>query len=524
MPIISLPLTDPAQAGVGLNLDLSASELPPKAWSRGQNVRFNAKGIRPTRADRLLVSSGVAFHDASAALDISSDTPLWAVGANAAVYALNAVTLTDITRVSGPYTGATADRWRFANLHGLLFLTNGVDKPQVWNPMTVGTKLIDLPNWQATVRCNVLRPFKNFLVALNILKGSTRYNSMVKWSHPADPGLVPPSWDELDTTKDAGEYALSETLGAVVDLVPLRDVAIIYKEDSVWAMQYVGGAYIFKFSKLFDTFGIPQANCAVEFLPGQHICFTGDDLILHNGQAAASLADNRVRNLLRGLSKQSSMSSFLALNMVETEVWLCLAVKTTVPNAVDTALIYNWTAKTFSIRDFSVLCYAIGEGRLLSLTDTWTTITSTWDTEGRTWDEAGKSETINRLLGVSQGGLYQMDANNTRTTPTLCERTGIGVPMRSGQPPDTTAMKFLKRIWPRVVGETGDILTFTLGLQNFPDQDVVWKEPKSYTIGVTKKLDFTANCRLFGLRIESAGGGPWTLLGLDAEVEFAGEN
>jgi len=524
MPIISFPLTDPGQAGVGLNLDLSASELPPKAWTRGQNVRFNATGIQPTRADRLLASSGVAFHDAAPAVDISTDTPLWCVGANVAVYALNGATLTDITRVSGVYTGATTNRWYAANLHNLLFLTNGVDKPQVWNPTAVGTKLIDLPNWQSTVRCTVLRAFKNFLIALDVLKGSTRYNSMVKWSHPADPGLVPPSWDETDTTKDAGEYALSETKGAVIDLVPLRDVAILYKEDSVWSMQYIGGSYIFKFTKLFDTFGLPRPNCAVEFLPGQHICFTGDDLILHNGQSAISLADNRVRSLFRSMSRTSLRFSFLTLHTAESEVWLCLALRTSVLNAVDTVLIYNWTSKTFSIRDLPVSCFAVTPGRLLSPTETWTTISSTWDTEGRTWADLGKSETINRLLGVVSGGLYQMDSGNTRTALTLCERVGIGIPVRANQPPDTTAMKFLKRVWPRVVGATGDVLSFTLGVQNFPDQGIVWKSPKSYTIGVTKKLDFTANGRLFGLRIESAGGGPWTLLGLDAEVEFSGEN
>jgi hypothetical protein len=53
-------------------------------------------------------------------------------------------------------------------MNGLLFLTNGVDKPQVWNPTTPATKLIDLPNWQATVRCAGIRSFKNFLLAFTL--------------------------------------------------------------------------------------------------------------------------------------------------------------------------------------------------------------------------------------------------------------------------------------------------------------------------------------------------------------------
>ena len=523
MPIVSLPLTSGASDNAGLNFDLNASECPPRAWTSGRNVRFSMQGILPTKNDTLIVTAGSTFHSAFPVSDASTGVPLWTLGGNTSIYALDNVTLTDITRVSGPYTGGTANRWVGANMNGLLFLTNGVDKPQVWNPTTPATKLIDLPNWQATVRCAGIRAFKNFLLTFNILKSTTPYGSMVKWSHPADPGLVPPSWDETDPTKDAGEYSLSETPGDVMDIVPMRDLAIVYKEDSVWTMQYIGGAYIFKFSKLFDSFGIPQRNCAVEFLPGQHICFTGDDLVIHNGQQSVSLAEGRIRSYLKSLTYQQTLSAFLVVNQQETEVWLCLNTGDASTRLVDKALIYNWMTKSIGIRDLTSVA-TIESGRVSSTLLTWATSSNTWESESRFWSEVGQSDAIAKLLGLRGTSVYQFDNNNYRDNSTSIERTGIGIPFRANTPPDTTTMKFLSRLWLRVIGREGSTLSVTLGSQAEPDQGIVWKPAKQYIIGVTKKLDFTLSGRLFAIRIESANGYPWTLLGIDAEVEKAGDN
>lgn len=43
--------------------------------------------------------------------------------------------------------------------------------------------LATLPGWGATDVAAVVRPYKNFLIALNITKGAVNYPHMVKWSH-----------------------------------------------------------------------------------------------------------------------------------------------------------------------------------------------------------------------------------------------------------------------------------------------------------------------------------------------------
>ena len=111
-------------------------------------------------------------------------------------------THSDITRAAGDYTGAATDKWNGGVLGGIPVITNGVDAPQSWSPVSASQQLIDLPNWPANTSCRIIRPFKNFLVAFNITLSSTVSPYKIKWSNPADPGSVPSSWDHPDATKD----------------------------------------------------------------------------------------------------------------------------------------------------------------------------------------------------------------------------------------------------------------------------------------------------------------------------------
>lgn len=61
-------------------------------------------------------------------------------------------------------------------------------------------------------------------------------------------------------------------------------------------MQYVGGTFTFRFRRLRRLWDA-AAGCAVEFQAGLHTVFTGDDLTVHDGNTAQSIATNKVRSL-----------------------------------------------------------------------------------------------------------------------------------------------------------------------------------------------------------------------------------
>ena len=252
MPTISVN----AVGQYGVMRDMQPHELPLNAWSDSRNMHF-VNGY----AEKILGHSQV-FNTPSIApyflLPVEgSSTYFWVYAGLAAVYVWDGGVHTNLTRAVGGAYGATVDgNWTGDVLGGVPVLNNGVDDPQMWLPVSPSQPLQLLSNWPANTKCNALRAFKNYLVALDVTKAAVRSAQMVKWSHPAAAGAVPSSWDPTDATKDAGEVMLAETADFCVDCAPMRDVNIIYKENSVYAMQFVGGTNIFRFPPLFKSVGI----------------------------------------------------------------------------------------------------------------------------------------------------------------------------------------------------------------------------------------------------------------------------
>ena len=127
------------------------------------------------------------------------------------------------------------------------------------------------------------------MVAMDVTKSGIRDKRLVKWSHPAPAGSFPTSWDETDTTKDTGEVHLGETEGAILDSLTLRDVNLIYKDDSIHGMQHVGGIGIFRFFQIFGEYGALGKNCVVQFEAGKHLVFGRDDVFVHDGLVGTTL-------------------------------------------------------------------------------------------------------------------------------------------------------------------------------------------------------------------------------------------
>lgn len=204
----------------------------------------------------------------------------------------------EITRTSGNYTGDRANGFDACYLNGIVVITNNKDLPQLWLPIDWDTLLIDLTNWPASTTCKIIRAYKNYLIAFNITKNSTNYPTLVKWSHVTLPGVAPTSWDETDATVDAGEKALTDTPGKIIDVVPLKDSLIIYKENSIIRMQWVGGQDIFRWDILSTSHGLVSYGAAVEYQPGWHVMISqAGQVIKHNGQRFEVLGNTPQREL-----------------------------------------------------------------------------------------------------------------------------------------------------------------------------------------------------------------------------------
>lgn len=519
-------------AGLGIIRDQPGHVLPPGAWSDGRNVRF-FDGYVGRLSGETSVMPTVAVAPIWLLPYFTASTAWWIYAGAGAVYATDGTAHHDI---SGATYGASLDNnWSGGMFNSVPVMNNPVDGPFYLSGPTPATQnLTALPNWTygsvTLMKCRVMRPFKNYLVALDVTKTvggtSTRYAQLVKWSHAADPGSLPISWNEADTRYDTGEFPLADTDGAVLDCLPLRDLNVVYKNDSTYLMQWIGGAFVFRFSKAFSTFGMLADNCAANTPQGSHLVLAADDVVLHNGSAAESAVDKRMRrNLFSRISSTSYTNAFVAANVSAREIWVCIPESgATTPNL---AYVWNWRDNTWTIRDLNSVAFATSGVGNTGGDLTWNAQTGTWDAYTRFWDAPTFNPSTPFFIGAhpSTTQLRQYDTGGTfngTAYTSWVERTGIGVPIKAGEPPDISSVKFLRGLWPRIEGTNGGVVKVYVGTQFRADEAPTWQSPKNFTIGSSVKIDCRASGRMLALRFEAPGSVDWRLHGYDLDLDFGG--
>jgi hypothetical protein len=506
----------------GVNKDLSAVELPASAVTDSANVRFR-KGMA-----ELFPAKSAAYGTAPLApvgvLPVHvGTTRYWLVMGTAKAYCVTGAPAvwTNITRqTSGSdmdYAADLATGWNGGVLNGVPIVNNGFDVPQMWAPAAPGTKLQALSAWPATVRCRVLRPFGNFMFAFDVTKSGTRYPHRVKWSHPADPGTVPVSWDETDPTKDAGEFDLSGS-GHIIDALPLRQSLIIYTENSTWIANLVGGQFVFSFQQIFAASGILSQDCVVE-VDGSHIVMTATDVVRHDGSSIRSVLEDSMREwLFESIEPTMLDRCFVAKVPYSKEVWICF------PEIGQTlctkAVVYNYKDGTCAIRELPGVSASMPGLVEQSIEGTFDDKTLPFESYLTAFDQSEYGSQIERALfcapGVSQ--LILMDsvpASPSDIVSGYMERTGL-----SFDAPNQ--VKTVARARPRIKAPTGTVLTFRLGGQMDPYGPVQWSDPQSFTVGTDSSVDLFASGRYLAYRVESSTAYGWRLEGLDFEFQPRG--
>lgn len=522
-----VPMGDVAAHGV--IRDVPAHELPFLAWSDAKNIRF-----RDGAAERVLGQAAVMGTPTVApyyCFPYADGTNLtWLYAGLQKVYAWQGGVHTNLTRqtagVDVNYNANANQNWTHGVLGGVPVLNNAVDAPQMWLPTNLSQRLQELSNWPSGVRCGALRTYREYLVALDITKSGTRYPYMVKWSHPADPGAVPASWDETDPTKDAGEYSLSASLDFVVDALPLRNAMMIYKEASVHQMLYVGGQFVFRFDNVFKHFGALSRRCIGEYL-ARHIVLSSDDLVVHDGVQAESLLSTRQRRwFAANLDPTYFQRSFVVPMPRFEEIWACFpTIGNTLPNK---ALVWSHRTKTLAERDLASLAHIeFGQLDPSSASSTWSGDSASWASDTTAWDDATYNAALREAGAAQPSGprLVQVDVGTTdfgTTYSSFIERTGIGVPFRPGDPPDVSSRKFVNRIWPRITGTTSGLINVKVGSQTEINAPVVWQDSRPYVIGSNAPIDCRLNGKLLAVRFESTDDSQWKLHGMEADVQRAG--
>lgn len=519
---------------IGLILDVPAHTLPPNAWSGGENVRFfEGKVQKMTGQTAVFGAFTIAPHFAMPWKTSGEDRWIYASPTEIA-YTYNSVhyEITRYTTTSGDddYNAGIRPLWTGGNLHGVPILNNDnrVDPPQQWNSAT--SRMKDLDNWPTNTWCKVIRPFQNFLVALDITKGGSNYPYTIKWSHPADPGTVPTTWDEADPSKLAGEQTISQSGGYLIDCVPLAGQNIIYKDDSIWAMRLAGSQFVFNFTELSATIGALNTNCIKEFFRS-HFIVGNSDIVLFDGVTPRSVVNKKVRKwFYQSLHPDYFNKTVVNVHYPTREIWVCFVETGSTSKYLTRALVWNWDTDAWSTRelpDLSFLAYGrVTQGEV----ETFDGVSGTFDLDLGIYNSSlfgspselqtlgVKAYTTNELILMDN--LYTDRGTNFTS---YVERTGLaiaGQSMDGSLVIDPASIKFVRSVYPKVSAPTSVTLQISIGMQDTLGGAVTWDGPHDFVVGVDERVDVAISGRFICFKLSDTSDLPWEFSGYTLDLDI----
>ena len=501
----------------GMVKDINPTALPNEVFSHTENVRFEDGAAKKILGhDSVFTAPSVAPYFL---INLTGATNYWFYAGSAKIYRTDSSTNTDVTRTSGgDYSTnlTTVGNWVGSIFNGLPLLCNGVDDPQIWD--TSSSKFLDLTNWPASTTCKSIRPYGNYLVALNTTESGTNYPNKIRWSDAST--TIPSTWTAA-ATNDAGANTIGDDGDIIIDGFPLNKSFIIYKEKSTWLMNYIGGNLVFSFQKLFNDTGVLSRNCVVEF-DSKHFVVTEGDLIVHNGVSKQSIATNLVkRELFNDLDSTNYKNISVVHNKKKSEIWVCY------PNIGSTycnkALIWNYGSKSFSFRDLpNILHIASGIVNPGATTTIWSGQSQSWIAYSTTenWGQRNynPAEASILMAGTTDTkfyrGDYGFDFAGSHFNMTL-ERKGLTL---DG---NTNTVKQVRKVTPRFAG-TGSCEIF-VGSSMSPNGTYTYNTQQSVNPNSQNKVDARSTGKYIAIKFQNTTGTTFELNGYDLEYEVLGE-
>lgn len=514
---------------VGVNTDIAPWELPPSALSAGINFRMSsgkiqsAGGIVPIGPD---TGDEMGHITPTKNFDLQSK---WIVMGKSSIKLFNAGAYTVISN-NLSFSGLDETKWSSCRIGRVTFMNHPDIHPIYWVDQAEGDGIAQaewLPwhagseTWaQAGMSCRVIASHKNFLFALGMKEQTAEYRDKVWWSHPAEPDGIPFSWRITAEQPDsiAGYVSLGRG-GAIVGGESLRDSFIIYSEDAINSLEYVGDALGWRRRTVSSSADLVGKEAVVE-VKGVQYFISRSDIMMFDGNQMQSLLHNRLRSrLAASINSDTRHRSWAAHNQSFNEIWF--AVPETLAEFPTAAIVYNYRDNTLAIRDLE---QEIKHGQFGDEPSdvgnlTWDTMTNDWDSDRGSWGMAGERPFKGALLGVTGTQIVDVDpgfsesADDTRT-PTVITRQDLPI---GGHEANTT----ITRIYPLVEGTAP--LEIRVGSAQRAGGPIRWAgDFRTFVPGVDRKIDVRTTGETHAYEIRSKGGAFFDLTGMDIEFSPAG--
>lgn len=421
-------------------------------------------------------------------------------GTKTGLFTVTASAVTNVTRLSGAYTGGDDNFWRFVPFGNLIIATNYVDDIQVFN-ISTDTKFSQM---SATApRCRDLAVIANFLVAIDTVDGDGAVGYRVRWSPIANPQGV---WGTVPATQTDFQD-IYDTVYSNSYITDFGEYGVIVQGRSMYRMDYVGGSEIFTFNKVEKGLGtlLTRGN----IYNGQSIFLRCEDGFYEfTGNQMIPIGDKKIDALyLANVDNSHDFNINCSIDPVRKLVmWAVPHLDTTggIPNKI---YVFNWVDRKWSIIDQVTECIFsyITVGLTLEQLDTISTNVDTlpYSLDSRAW--TGGKTVLAAFSSSHKLGLF------TGTPMTATIQTGEIRINQSGH-------AVVSNVTPYVSGGT---VTAKLGWRNGLSDSTIWSASTAQN-PYTGDFDFTIDSTFF--RVELTISGSWTIgHGVGFNFDIAGD-
>lgn len=520
---------------VGVVTDVDPYSLPINAYTRAKNVRFDSgkvtrgpvfRGVSPAVSWEPKFSYGITAltgYDTVLVADTSFDIHELSNGAFA-------------QRYNGSHSSSTA-AVTATNLADVQYMNREDLAPVHRAPGS--QNFTALPNWPSGYTTSSLRSFGDFLLALGTVEGTVSYPNRVRFSDPVVANAVPTTWDETDLTNSAGFNDLVQMQTPIIDGATLGSNFLVYSQDQVWGMEFVGGTFIFNFRKLFDDAGVINQNCIAE-VEGKHYVFDRDDIYVTDGNTRASVCDGRVRDyIFGGMDNSKADVCFVLHNTLLEELYFCYHTGDDMAEYTDgdfcnRAAVYNYKEDVWTFQDLPNV--VSGSSANINSTTSYDDATQSYDNIGGSYHDQESPYTRHPLVvsksgsGVAHSKVYGIDLVNEGSLAQsidldvsqgiLLERVGIdldemGVPL--------SGYKVINRIYPQIstINSSGDF-EFTFGAADTPIASPNYSSSSTFDARTGYKLDTRISGRYMSYKMTTAIPKDFAFSAMDIEVVVTG--